>query len=242
MTAEAKREVQVLPDPEAVAVAGAAAVTGVLVPAGGARVITVALAGGHTPRRLYELLADLHQPALAWDRIHLVWGDERCVPPDDPASNFAMAEAALLRRVPIPPQNVHRMPAEITPPARAAARCEATLRGLFDGAWPGIDLVLLGVGPDGHTASLFPGQPALDDRLRWVTAVEAPATPPWRLTLTLPVLNAARTVIVLATGAEKAPVVRRILRHDPEAVRYPAAMVDGRERTLWLVDRAAAGD
>ncbi|HEY3358639.1 MAG TPA: 6-phosphogluconolactonase [Polyangia bacterium] len=241
MATAPRPDARVLPDAATAARAGAAEVAALLRQAAAAPAVTLALAGGHTPRRLYEELAAT--PGLPWDRVHLFWGDERCVRPDDAESNYAMADAALIRRVPIPPAHVHRMPAELAPPARAAAAYEETLRGFFRRApWPALDLVLLGVGPDGHTASLFPGHPALDERELWVTAVETQAKrPPWRLTLTLPALCAARAVLVLATGDDKAAVVAPILRGDPAAARLPAARVHGRERTVWVVDRAAAG-
>src|SRR5262249_2881531 len=148
------------------------------------------LAGGETPRRTYEALSVLREPSIAWDRVHVFWGDERCVPPEDPESNFATARGALLDRVAIPPANVHRLRAEIAPPTAAADECERALRTFFVGApWPRFDLVLLGVGEDGHTASLFPGHDALRETSRWAVAVRTDAKPPpWRITLTLPAL------------------------------------------------------
>jgi 6-phosphogluconolactonase len=200
----------------------------------------VALAGGSTPRAAYALLAGELRDAVPWERVHACFGDERCVPPDDAASNYRMARESLLDRVPIPAPNVLRMPGEL-PPDDAAARAERDLRALLgDDPRDAIDVALLGVGADGHTASLFPGSPALDERARWVVAAKAPpgVTPAMRLTLTLPVLRGAREVLVLTAGAGKRDAVRRAVEGTEPPL--PSAMVRGRERTLWLVDAAAA--
>jgi 6-phosphogluconolactonase len=175
----------------------------------------VALAGGSTPRALHARLVALGADALPWPATHVVFGDERCVPPDDAASNYGMARDTLLAHVPVPAAQVHRMEGE-RPPAEAARRYEAALRalagadeGIGDGA-PFIDLLLLGMGADAHTASLFPGAATLAERARWVVPAEAPAgvTPRQRLTLTLPALARARTVLVLAPAPRSAAVAR----------------------------------
>lgn len=201
---------------------------------------TIALAGGSTPRALYELLAGEYRGRIDWARTEVFFGDERGVPPDDAASNYAMARDALLGRVPV--ARVHRIRGE-RPPDEAAREYGAELRRAFpeDGA-PTFDVALLGVGGDGHTASLFPGSAALEERAAWAVAVPAPATSAphvERVSLTLPVLNRARAVYVLASGAEKRDVVRRILAG--EAPELPASRVRGEERTVWLLDRDAAG-
>ncbi len=205
----------------------------------------VALSGGRTPRDLY---ATLTSPAFArrldWSRVEFYFGDERCVPPDHPDSNFGLAETALFRPLGIAPSQIFRMRGEAEPPEAGAAEYEALLRQRFGGAgaWPRFDLVLLGLGEDGHTASLFPGTPAADERARWVAVGRAPAGTLHRLTLTLPVLNQARTVLFLASGVAKAPVVRAILE-GPErgAARYPAGLVRPEQgRLIWLLDRPAA--
>lgn len=202
----------------------------------------IALAGGGTPRALYERLAREYREAVAWDRADVCFGDERCIPPHNPASNFRMAWSTLLAHVPIVEERVHRIPGELGPHA-AARDYDSRLRGLFvqDASTPTFDVAIMGVGTDGHTASLFPGDPALEERQRWAAPVLAPPEVKVRerVTLTLPVLNRARLVLFLCAGAEKRDVVSRIL--SGAAPELPAAQVHGVERTLWLLDRAAAG-
>jgi 6-phosphogluconolactonase len=204
----------------------------------------LALSGGSTPRLLHARLVAMGADALPWPRTFVTFGDERGVPPDDAASNYGMARDTLLAHVPVPETHVLRMEGE-RPPADAAERYEAALRALAlrldvadDDAL--FDLVLLGVGADGHTASLFPGSPALDEGARWVLDVQAPAdvAPRDRLTLTFPALARAREVLVLATGAAKRDAVARAIAGD---AALPAGRVRGRARTTWLLDRAAAG-
>ena len=209
--------VRVLDDPEAVAATTADLVAGAI--DGGLR--TVVLAGGSTPRRAYELLAGR---TLPWGRVAVLFGDERCVPPDDPDSNYWMAHEALLERV--HPGTVHRMPGELG--AEVAAE-------LYDGVVrtsSPLDLVLLGIGPDGHTASLFPGSPALWAAGGAVAVHGAPKPPPDRVSLTLEALRAARRVVLLATGSDKAEAL-----HAAQRGEVPAGMIPGAE---FLVDRAAA--
>lgn len=196
-------------------------------------VFHLVLAGGKTPRGLYEMLA---APPFArqmpWRQTHIWWGDERLVPPDHPHSNYRLAHEALLSHVPIPSGNIH--------PAHAGARAyERELHEAFPGKTPDFDLVLLGMGPDGHTASLFPGTPALDERSRFVVEVRYPqADPPVpRITMTLPLFDNAHAVIFLVAGAEKAAVVDAILRHRGSASRLPAARVRASRSTIWLVFR-----
>jgi 6-phosphogluconolactonase len=235
-------DLRVLPEPESLAAAAASEIASRLAGAVGERGrASWALAGGSTPRRAYELLARDHA-ALPWDRIHVFWGDERCVPPDHADSNFAMARRALLDRVAIPPANVHRVRGELAAEG-AALDYERELRGFFgDVAFAAFDVVLLGVGEDGHTASLFPGHPALAETTRWAVPVETAAKPPrWRVSLTLPVLCAARDVFVLAAGAGKRAVVAAVRTDADSAARaYPAAAVRPAGRLVWLVDDAAA--
>jgi 6-phosphogluconolactonase len=204
----------------------------------------VALAGGATPREAYRgIAADEMSGArrLPWACIHLFFGDERCVPPDHPESNFRMAREALLSQVPVPPENIHRMRGELEA-AAAADDYQATLQSFFQpppGEFPRFDLILLGLGADGHTASLFPGSPALLETRRLVCANPVPQLDTWRLTLTLPVLNAAAEVVFVVSGAEKAETLRRVLRGAPHA--YPAQAVSpARGRLLWMADEAAA--
>jgi 6-phosphogluconolactonase len=206
---------------------------------------TFVLAGGTTPRDLYRTLADPAEgfrAELPWQRIHLFWGDERHVPPDHPESNFRMAREALLDHVPIPRENVHRIPAEEPDAARAAARYEAELRDFFAGAdLPRCDLVLLGLGADGHTASLFPGSPALAERARWVAAPWVDALAASRITLTPPVINRAACVLFLVAGADKAPAVRAVLEGDAPPAVVPARIVrPAGGLLLWRIDRDAS--
>ena len=201
---------------------------------------SLVLTGGSTPRRLYELLAGApYRQEMPWDAIDWFWGDERCVPPDDDRSNFRLAREALLARVPIDRARVHRIEGE-APADRAALAYEGIVRELVpDG---GFDLVLLGAGTDGHTASLFPAHPALKERERWVLAVhEARAQPVAdRVTMTFALLHRARSTLVLAAGSAKRTVVRAVRTDPTEAARrYPAACMQG-PTVAWLVDEAAA--
>jgi 6-phosphogluconolactonase len=189
----------------------------------------LALAGGTTPKRAYELLAGRRLP---WSRVHVWFGDERCVPPDHPESNYALARESLLDRVAIPAANVHRMEAERRDRDAAARDYERQLP-------EELDLLLLGIGPDGHTASLFPGHPAVEEERRRVVHVVAPKPPPERLTITPPVIRAARETLVLVSGSDKAAAVAHALEGDVEYEKCPARLLRG---ATWLIDRAAARD
>ncbi len=202
---------------------------------------SVSLAGGSTPKAAYALLAELPASrALDWRAIDVFFGDERCVGPDDEQSNYRMAKLALLDAVTIPAANVHRMHGEEEPALAAGAYRSTVLATL--GPQPRLDLALLGMGPDGHTASLFPGtDPFTDDKLL-VRAVYATSQAQWRLTLTPHVLNAARAVAFAVEGSAKASTLRAVREGTYEPSRYPAQSIapsDG--RLFWLVDRAAAG-
>lgn len=196
------------------------------------------LAGGSTPRLIHAHLADPKlSPSIPWRFVHLFWGDERCVPPNDAASNYAMARATLIDLIEIPPENVHRILGELPPP-EAAARYEAELRRHFgDGDPPAFDCVMLGMGADGHTASLFPGDPLLDETERWVgTTDRLDALPPVpRVSLTLPPLNAAREVVFAVSGKAKRRVVRDIEEQIEGFQQYPAARIRCAGTTLWFV-------
>lgn len=202
---------------------------------------SVALAGGGTPKPLYELLATApYRDRLDWSRIEVFFGDERCVPPDSPRSNYRMAHAALLSKLPLPAANVHRLRGE-DEPALAALAYEHALRAVFRRAWPRFDLVLLGIGDNGHTASLFPGCACLRERERAVCAQYVESQREWRLTLTLPVLDAAAAVWLLADGAGKADVLARVLdgpwQPDVLPVQYVAPAPG---EYVWWLDQAAA--
>lgn len=204
----------------------------------------VALAGGDTPRETYQRLAgaDL-APLVSWRNVQLFWGDERCVPPTHPDSNFRMARDSLLDKVPIPQSNVHRIQGELEPTQAAAAYVEE-LRTAFGGRRrPRFDLLWLGMGADGHTASLFPGGAALTETRRWAVAVHVKARESWRVTLTPPVLNASHQVIFLVSGAAKAKRVKQVLRGERDPERMPAQLVRPKQGTvLWMLDREAASE
>jgi len=203
----------------------------------------VNLSGGSTPKRLYEALA---VPTLLkrfpWDRTHFVFGDERFVPPDDPDSNAHMATEALFARAPVPPDNIHRVPTVGVTPEKAAEEYQRTLVWLYGGDVlvpdrPLFDVTFLGVGDDGHTASLIPGQPVLHERTRWVAPV-AHGRPEVRITMTYPALESSRAVVFLLTGEGKRAILDRLLSGDDTV---PAGKLRPHGETLWFADRAAAG-
>jgi len=202
----------------------------------------IALAGGHTPARMYALWAAEYNAQTPWDKVHLFWGDERFVPQNDSLSNYRMARESLIARVPIPAANVHPVPTNFEQPRQAADAYETELRKFFGAAPPAFDVQLLGLGGEGHTASLFPGSPALDEKRRWVAAVRAPAEPPDRLTLTPVVLNCGRNTFFLVAGENKRKILAA-LRSEPDSKpsEYPAARIRPTGRVLWFLDQAAAG-
>jgi 6-phosphogluconolactonase len=203
---------------------------------------TVSLSGGSTPRGLYARLAQSSHN-LPWDKIFFFWGDERHVPPDDEDSNYRMVRETLLSQAPIPPDHVFRMYAEESDAAQVAEQYEQALTqffGLKPGELPRFDLVLLGLGPDGHTASLFPGSAALGEGLRLVAANWVEKFGHYRLTFTAPVINNAAEVIFLVSGAEKAAALQAVLYGNASADEFPAKLIQPRNgRLIWLVDRAA---
>jgi 6-phosphogluconolactonase len=203
---------------------------------------SVALAGGNTPRRVYELLAsDDFSNRIEWSKVNLFFGDERCVPPNHPESNYGMVYTSLIASVDIPPGNVHRIVGESDPEKNAAAY-EKELRGFFNKlSWPRFDLVLLGMGEDGHTASLFPRSDAVKEESRWVVATRMEQTKQDRITLTAPVFNHAAHVVFLVTGGAKAKRLSEVVQGAPDPERLPAQLVIPLDGSLeWLVDRAAA--
>jgi 6-phosphogluconolactonase len=233
-------------DPAALAKAGARVWVDSVRHALAARgIFHVALAGGNTPRDVHKAVVAQADLDFAWHRTHVYWSDERAVPPTDEASNYAMADESLLCGVPLPPEQIHRMPADAEDLEAAARAYAATLaRELAPAphAPPTLDLVWLGLGEDGHTASLFPHAQTLKIRDRWVAAVTDAAKPPARrLTLTLPVLNAARRVAFVVTGRAKADIVREVIEGSPDPERLPAAAVrPAPGRLIWLLDEGAA--
>ena len=201
----------------------------------------LALSGGNTPRRVHQRLAAAYRREVRWDAVDVFWGDERYVPADDPRSNYRMARETLLEPVACPAANVHPMPTDLASPDEAAREYERTLRRFFDAEWPRFDVLLLGVGADGHMASLFPDSPALKERSRWVVAATAPAEPQVRLTLTPPAIAAAKRLCVLVAGPDKAEALRHVLDETADPNAYPAAGLRAAgERVSWWVDRAAA--
>jgi 6-phosphogluconolactonase len=202
-----------------------------------------ALPGGSTPNRFYEVLA-ARRRGIPWGKVHLFWGDERFVPPDHPDSNFRAARELLVARIPIPQANVHPIGTEGNVPETAASLYEQNLRvffGLPACQFPRFDLVILGLGADGHTASLFPGSDALQERARLVAAPLVATLGAYRITLTLPVLNNARAVMFLVSGGPKAEALARALEGHTAGDDIPSRLVRPREGTLlWMVDRAAA--
>lgn len=237
--------IEIFPDPSALARAAAERFVGLAAEAITARgQFSVGLSGGSTPRRLFALLATAeYARRVDWSNMHVFWGDERCVPPDHPDSNYGMAHELLLEHVPLPAENIHRMHGE-SEPEQAAAEYEQILRMYFaaeNPAQPHFDVLLQGLGEDGHTASLFPGTRALYERARWVLENYVPKLDMWRITLTTTAINAAAHVIFLVEGQHKTETLRAVIRgpHQPE--KYPAQFIQPIHGELtWMVDEAAA--
>ena len=232
--------VEVLADPPSLARHVAEWMTALALAAPGP--FRVSLSGGSTPKALYELLAsDAFIGRFPWRRVHWYWGDERFVPYDSPDSNYRMTREAMLAKAPIPPENINSMPTG-GDPDDAAARYERTLQAAYgatalDPARPLFDLTLLGLGTDGHTASLLPGEAVLNERLRWVAAVSH-GRPEVRITMTYPTIESSRQVAFLVAGKEKAPIMAAIREGDSQA---PAARVRPVGQLVWFLDQAAAG-
>jgi 6-phosphogluconolactonase len=207
---------------------------------------TIALSGGSTPKNLFNLLATNARNVLPWDRTFFFWGDERHVPPTDPDSNYRMADETMLSKIPVAAGNIFRIAAENPDAAAAAEAYEQTLRKFFQlepGQVPVFDLILLGMGPDGHTASLFPNSAGLQEKSRLVIANWVDKLKTSRLTLTLPVLNAARCVAFVVSGADKATVLKTVLEDDVPGEQYPSKLVQPKNgKLIWLLDRAAASE
>jgi 6-phosphogluconolactonase len=231
---------EILPDPEALARRVAEWMTSAALAANGP--FRVSLSGGSTPKTLYRLLAsDEFSGFFPWPRVFWYWGDERFVPYDHPDSNYRMVREAMLARAPVPPQNVFPVPVDGSP-QDAAKRYERTLQKAYGGtildpARPLFDVTLLGLGDDGHTASLLPGEPVLEERERWVADVSH-GRPEARITMTYPAIDSSRRAAFLVTGREKAPILRAIRSGGNET---PAARVRPVGELIWFVDQAAAG-
>jgi 6-phosphogluconolactonase len=207
---------------------------------------TLCLTGGATPASTYELLATRFDLSVDWKEVHFFWGDERCVAPDDPASNFGMANRTMLSKLELRPEQIHRMRGE-DEPAQAAQQYEHELRDFFrleqPGDFPSFNLLLLGLGENAHVASLFPRHLALHETTRLAVAVEVEATPNRRISLTMPVINSAERVMFLVSGEKKAAAVRTVLQGPEDPDQYPAQFVKPRSgEIVWLMDKAAASE
>jgi 6-phosphogluconolactonase len=204
----------------------------------------LALCGGRTIRGYLDLLGTDYREQMPWSHTHIFWSDERYVPPEDPESNYGLARRLLLDRVDIPGDNVHPMPTLLPSPEEAADAYEEELTSWFSGKTPRFDLMVMGMGAEGHTASIFPHSPALEPEAQahLVVAVEVPATPPWRLTMTLPVFNNAENLFFLVAGKEKAEALEHVVMGPPDPAQWPASGIrptDG--SVMWWVDEAAFG-
>ncbi len=201
----------------------------------------VALSGGSTPKALYQLLArEPYASQIEWAHVHIFWGDERCVPPDHPDSNYRMTREALLQYVPLLTENIHSLHGDIDP-AQASAEYEQQLRMFFGNGLPVFDLILLGMGDDGHTASLFPGTAAIHEQNRWVIGHYIEKLESWRLTLTPPVINAAENIAFLVAGKSKAERLREVLKGPFLPDVLPSQMIKPTNGYLfWMVDEEAA--
>lgn len=198
---------------------------------------TLVLSGGSTPAPIYQALG---RSALDWANIYLFWGDERCVPPQHPESNYNLVEETLLEHITIPPENIFRIRGE-EEPATAAKIYQNEIEKFFQGQKLRFDLVLLGLGGDGHTASLFPGTPALNENLTWVVENYQPETNLSRITLTYPAILSARQIFFLVQGGKKAPVVKEVLENPEGAPHYPAKEIKNASGNIvWYLDEAAA--
>jgi 6-phosphogluconolactonase len=243
---QVKPEIQVFANPEALTQAAAAEFVRQVNQAIQARGrFTIALSGGSTPKSLYALLAT--QPwrdQIAWNQVHLFWGDERHVSPSDSTSNFRMTQEQLLSYIPIPPGNVHRIKAESPDTQAVAAAYEQDLKQFFqlgEHQFPRFDLVLLGMGANGHTASLFPGTAAVHEQTRLVVALWVEELSTDRITLTPPVINSALEIIFFVTGAGKAETLKAVLEGQYQPDRLPAQIVRPTQgKVIWMVDQAAA--
>lgn len=203
----------------------------------------IALSGGKTPEKAYELWSTEFRGRMPWAKTHFFWGDERFVSADDPKSNYGMARETLFQHIPVPPENIHPMATNFATADEAARAHEKMLRTFVGDAGPSFDVLFLGVGGEGHTASLFPDSPALEEEKRWVVGVQAPAEPPARISLTFPILRRARATYFLLAGADKREIVAT-LRKDAAAgtAKLPVEMLRPEGEAVWFLDRAADGE
>ena len=242
-----KREIQIVENAEAISRSAAEMLVSLtLNKLKSKECVAVALSGGSTPKNMFAILADdaALRSRMPWGRVHFFWGDERHVAPDHTDSNYRMTNDAMLSKVPVPPENIHRIRAENPDAGKAAENYEQELREFFKletKQLPPFDCVFLGMGPDGHTASLFPGTKALHERKRLVVSNWVANFQSFRITMTAPVLNNADLVIFLVSGAEKAEPLRVVLEEAKQTDRFPSQLIEPTHgRLLWLVDQAAA--
>ena len=235
------RRVEIFPDKTALAAAAAELFTKAAASSPGP--FRVALSGGNTPRGLYALLADESAPYRAripWDKIHFFWSDERCVPPNNTESNYKAANDSLLTRVPIRREQVHRIPAELPDAAQAANSYEETIKSEFQGSPTVFDWIFLGMGPDGHTASLFPGTKALAETKKLVASNWVEKFKAYRVTFTYPILNSAHNVLFLVAGPDKADTAHKVLDEAPSAASPASLVLPSRGNLFWFLDKPAA--
>jgi len=235
--------IQIFPGVDALAHAAAELITTAATESIAARdVFHLVLSGGSTPRAIFSLLnREPYAQKIHWEKVHLWWGDERCVPPVHPDSNYRMAYDIFIKNLPIPDSQIHRIQAEL-PARQAAENYEMAIREkLPSETFPLFDLVILGLGEDGHTASLFPHTSALSEKAKWVTENFVAKLDAWRITLTIPVINAARQVVILVSGESKAQTLKLVLQSPYEPEIYPIQMIKPEKGTkTWLLDAQAA--
>ncbi len=200
---------------------------------------TLVLSGGKTPKKLFEILSLSYRESVNWSKVYFFWGDERCVPPDDSESNFRMANEYLLSKISVPKENIFRIPAE-KPPSEAAEEYEQNMRSFFgDKSFPRFDIVLLGIGNDGHTASLFPETDVLEIKDKWAAAVYVEKLKAWRITMTYPVINSSKNILFIAAGREKSEIIGRALT-DIEA-NLPVQKINPLEgKFIWFLDKESS--
>lgn len=202
----------------------------------------IALSGGHTPEGAYQIWSTAYREKMPWAKTHFFWGDERFVGADDPKSNYRMAREKLFKNAPVPPENIHPILTNYPQADEAAREYEKVLRTFVAETGPSFDVMLLGIGVEGHTASLFPGSPALMEQKRWAVGVKAPAEPPIRISLTFPVLRRARATYFLAAGTDKEGIIATLRRASPEeTAKLPVAMLQPEGEEIWFLDKAADG-
>ncbi len=236
--------IKILPDEETLIRQSADEVTGLINQTLAEKdICTFVLSGGSTPKALYSKLASApYRKTVRWEKVHLFWGDERCVPPDHQDSNYRMVKESLLDHIDLPPENIHRISGE-KPPDVAAQEYEQEVRKYVSGACgiPRFDITLSGIGDDGHTASLFPGTPVLKEQKKLVASVYVPGLKSWRITLTFPVINNSKVILFLVKGSSKARIMSQVLNGNSSGNRYPVQKINPTDgKKIWFLDKKAA--